>query len=116
MHFIINATSTTSCNAKVSAVNLLFITLLDFLDYQVSCTYFPFDSSINTIIPSCEPPHFKLPKDASLKQINAALAVASNLGNGNATYVGFNMLKNLFVIIKSLTAASLIDPLTMLAA
>ena len=113
-HFIKNATSITSCYAKVSAVNVLLTTLLNFLDCQVSIIYFPFDPSI--IILPCEPRHFKLPKDASLKQINAALSITSILGNDNTTSVDFNILKKLFAVIKFLTLASLINPLRMLAA
>ena len=96
MHFTINVTTITSCNSKVSAVNVLLTTLLNFLDCQVSGIYFPFDPSINRIILPCEPPHFKLPKDASLKQINAALSIASILGNNNTASVDFNSLDQLF--------------------
>ena len=96
MHFIINVTTITSCNSKVSAVNVLLTTLLNFLDCQVSGIYFPFDPSINRIILRSELPHFKLPRDASLKQINAALSIALILGNNNTASVDCNSVHQLF--------------------
>ena len=120
MHFIMNATSISSCNAKVSAVTVLLTTLLTLLDCQGSGLYFPFNPAINTIILPYELPHFKLPKDASLKQMAynglKVLIMALILGNDNTTSVDFNILKNLSAGIKSFTLASLINPLTVLAA
>ena len=95
MHFVMNVTSISSCNAKVSAVTVLLTTLLTFLDCQGSGIYFPFNPAINVIILPYEPPHFKLPKDASLKQMAynglKVLTMALILGNDNTTSIDYRL-------------------------
>ena len=90
-----NVTSISSCNAKVSAVTVLLTTLLTFLDCQGSGIYFPFNPAINVIILPYEPPHFKLPKDASLKQMAynglKVLTMALILGNDNTTSIDYRL-------------------------
>ena len=83
--------SAPSTRAKVSAAMVLFTILLIFLDCQMTGAYLPFSPTKNTIIPPCDPPSHKLPKDASLKETSLVLLRLPRLGNFSLTLFALNL-------------------------
>ena len=84
-YLIIIDNSIASCRASASAVKVIFTTLFNFLDCQVSGIYLPFDPSKNIIKPPSEPLYFKFANEASLELINDELLRLSIFGNDNTT-------------------------------
>ena len=103
--------SSASSRARVSADNVLFTTLFDFLDFHAIGENFSFPHK-NITKPSWDAPFLRFANEASLKHVMYRLSRFPKPGNCNTTSELFSFLIFLFPIFKSLIIASFMDVLT----